>query len=80
MFDALTSRRPYKDPLDCETALKLLEQGRGSQFDPRLLDGFAGIAFDLYAEFANQEGEGPRQAVQRMVGRYFKQDLENLIA
>ncbi len=40
VFDALTSRRPYKEPYPVETALSIIREGRGTQFDPRLVDLF----------------------------------------
>ncbi len=40
VFDALTSRRPYKPPWTVEDALDLLRDGRGRHFDPELVDLF----------------------------------------
>jgi len=40
VFDALGSRRPYKEPFSLGKSLELLEEGRGRQFDPRVLDAF----------------------------------------
>jgi putative two-component system response regulator len=40
VFDALTSRRPYKQALSNEEAFRILAEGRGRQFEPRLLDFF----------------------------------------
>jgi len=40
VFDALTSRRPYKEPFSLDKALEIMRQGRGSHFDPGLLDLF----------------------------------------
>ena len=40
VFDALTSKRPYKDAFSVERALEIMEQGRGSHFDPKVLDAF----------------------------------------
>lgn len=40
VFDALTSARPYKDPWPIERAIDELKNGRGSHFDPRLVDAF----------------------------------------
>lgn len=40
VYDALNSRRPYRDPLPHEECLTILEEGRGTQFDPRVLDAF----------------------------------------
>lgn len=40
VFDALTSRRPYKEPFSNEKAISIMREGRGSQFDPRILEVF----------------------------------------
>jgi response regulator RpfG family c-di-GMP phosphodiesterase len=40
VLDALCSRRPYKDPVNFEASVKILEQGRGRHFDPLVLDAF----------------------------------------
>jgi putative two-component system response regulator len=40
VFDALTSRRPYKQAWPLEDAIALLEKGRGRHFDPVLVDIF----------------------------------------
>ena len=40
VFDALTQKRVYKDAWSYEEALELLEQERGKQFDPKLIDLF----------------------------------------
>lgn len=38
VYDALTSRRVYKPPLAHDDALKIIVSGRGTQFDPRIID------------------------------------------
>ena len=40
VFDALTTERPYKNAMTSEAALALLEQERGSHFDPACVDAF----------------------------------------
>ncbi|MFO7749406.1 MAG: response regulator [Desulfobacteraceae bacterium] len=40
VFDALTSRRPYKDPYPAEKAFEIISRGRGTHFDPELVDLF----------------------------------------
>ncbi len=40
VFDALTTRRPYKPPFSNETAMEIMQKGRGTHFDPALYDVF----------------------------------------
>ncbi|CAK0754040.1 putative cyclic di-GMP phosphodiesterase VC_1348 [Azospirillaceae bacterium] len=58
VYDALISRRIYKPPFSHEKAVALISEGRGSHFDPDLVDGFLRIeaAFrDIAAAFADHE-------------------------
>jgi len=43
VFDALTSRRPYKGPWTTEQAVAQIRQQSGSQFDPVIVDAFAAV-------------------------------------
>lgn len=38
VYDALTSRRVYKPPMPHEEALRIITEGRGTQFDPLVVD------------------------------------------
>lgn len=40
IFDALSSKRVYKEALEEREVLKILQEGRGSFFDPQILDIF----------------------------------------
>ena len=40
VFDALSSKRPYKPAFDLERCFKIMEEGRGTHFDPVVLDAF----------------------------------------
>lgn len=40
VYDALSSKRPYKNPYPPFTVVEILKDGRGTQFDPELLDTF----------------------------------------
>jgi len=40
VFDALTSKRPYKEPFSMEKTLEILRDGRERHFHPELLDIF----------------------------------------
>ena len=49
VFDALTSKRPYKPAFAFDKAIGIMREGRGTHFDPRPLDAFLEIAADLWA-------------------------------
>ena len=40
VFDALTSKRPYKEAWDIERAVNLILEEKGKHFDPKLVDAF----------------------------------------
>jgi len=49
VFDALTSKRPYKEPFSVEKALSLIMEGKGSHFDPNVVDSFFAIQDEILA-------------------------------
>ncbi len=75
VFDALTSKRPYKEPLSCRASLALLEQGRGSHFDPVLLDAFMQIAPELHRAHAGRDDQGLRDELRMAITRYFSNGM-----
>jgi len=77
VFDALTSRRPYKEPFSFDKAMSILEESRGSHFDPELLDAFAGIARSLYDQLANRDDE-PREELESIIRQYFTKNIDSL--
>ena len=42
-YDALTTRRPYRDPFSPEQALEIMIENKGTFFNPPLVDAFEGI-------------------------------------
>ncbi len=78
VFDALTSARPYKKPLSFEESMEILDQGRGTHFDPVLLDAFGAIARSLYEKYAGHEGDELRQELVSLVEKYFSAGPEIL--
>ena|GEM_PF-5587488 len=49
-FDAMTSKRPYRNALPLATVISEFKKGRGKQFDPYLTDVFLGIINEHYDE------------------------------
>jgi putative two-component system response regulator len=47
VFDALTSKRPYKEPFSNEKAFSIIQEGRGNHFDPDLVDAFFKIQDEI---------------------------------
>ncbi len=78
VFDALTSRRPYKEPLSYAATMDILEQGRGTHFDPALLDRFAGIAPQLHAEYGGRDDVRLREELRGIVRHFFVGGLDTL--
>lgn len=54
VYDALVSDRPYKKAFQCTEASEIIEAGRGTHFDPALVDVFASVAdkFSVVMELA----------------------------
>jgi HD-GYP domain-containing protein (c-di-GMP phosphodiesterase class II) len=59
IYDALISRRCYKEPFTHAHAMTLIGAMRGSTFDPAVLDAFVGIEAEIVriaAHFRDEEG------------------------
>ncbi|MBQ9768495.1 MAG: HD domain-containing protein [Lachnospiraceae bacterium] len=54
-YDAMTSKRSYRDPMPQDRVRKELERGRGTQFDPEIADVFLSI-MDEDTEYKMREG------------------------
>jgi len=53
VYDALTSKRPYKEAFPPEEAVRIIREGKGSHFDPAPVDAFEQVA-DQFASIASQ--------------------------
>ncbi len=60
VYDALISRRVYKEPFSHEKSKGIILEGRGTHFDPRLIDAFLAVEEDflrIKAKYGDQEEE-----------------------
>jgi adenylate cyclase len=65
VYDALTSKRVYKPPMPHNAAVQIIFEGKGSHFDPGLIDAFEQI-LDRFREIAHEfaDHEEERQALR----------------
>jgi putative nucleotidyltransferase with HDIG domain len=71
VFDALTSKRPYKPPLPFDTVMEMLRQERGRHFDPEVLDAFAPIARTLFDEVGSASEAEIEKMMRAAAQHYF---------
>ena len=47
VFDALVSKRSYKEPFSFEKAMEIIEEGSGNHFDPKIVEAFKAEADEV---------------------------------
>jgi putative two-component system response regulator len=52
VYDALISKRPYKEALPHERVLEIMQNESGRQFDPSLMDAFVASANRFHHQFS----------------------------
>jgi putative two-component system response regulator len=55
VFDALTSKRPYKEAWSAEAGLEAIQAGAGERFDPEIVAGFVALAREGVLERISSE-------------------------
>ena len=71
VFDALTSKRPYKAPWAIDDALNYLVQKSGQHFDPKLVQLFVKIVPTLYRELNTMEENQMVRMLQQRIASHF---------
>lgn len=71
VFDALTSKRPYKEPFSVAASLQILREEAGQHFDPNLVECFIDIADALHAEFASLPRQALAERLHQTIRTYF---------
>jgi HD-GYP domain-containing protein (c-di-GMP phosphodiesterase class II) len=72
VFDALTSERPYKKPMELAEAISIIVYDSGRHFDPEVVSVFKGMAENLYDKMVCADGQDLRYEMREVLGRYFK--------
>lgn len=57
-FDAMTSDRPYRKAMPTARALTILDEGRGTQFDAAIVDGFLATPAEALEAIRGHSGDG----------------------
>ena len=79
VFDALTSRRPYKEPMSFDQAMAILRESSGTHFDPEVLQAFQEIARTLYEMYGKGDDERARRDLEQIIEEYFREDAALLL-
>ena len=72
VFDALCSRRPYKEPMDLEKVMTILEKDTGSHFDPAVMAVFRPMAQEIFERLANSSESDARKLLEDRVRQHFE--------
>lgn len=71
VFDALSSRRPYKEPYSYDETIDIIRAGRGNHFDPSIVDAFETIARSMYMNYAGREDKQLVEELDIIIKKYF---------
>jgi putative nucleotidyltransferase with HDIG domain len=71
VFDALTSKRPYKDTMTLDQALEIMRGESGRHFDPGMLSTFEKVAGDYLKRFGSTSGRHLKAHLAESVDAYF---------
>jgi HD-GYP domain-containing protein (c-di-GMP phosphodiesterase class II) len=72
VFDALCSKRPYKDPLSFDAAMSILEKDTGSHFDPSVMNEFRTMARQIYDQLLDLSEDSTRTLLEDKVRKHFQ--------
>lgn len=78
VFDALTSKRPYKEPFSYEQTMVIMEKESSIHFDPSLLNKFRLISRELYDEYTDCEDSRLKKKLLEITDRYFHSGIDTL--
>ena len=71
VFDALCSKRPYKEPMPFEVAMNLLDEETGHHFDPAVMQAFHPISREIFDRLNGRCEEECRQLMEDQVRLHF---------
>lgn len=72
VFDALCSKRPYKEAMSYEDAMTILNRDSGTHFDPSVMDVFRPMAREIYDRLEGCSENEVRELLMERVRRHFR--------
>lgn len=72
VFDALCSARPYKEPMNFDAVMAVLEKETGSHFDPGVMDVFRPMARGIFDRLAGSTEGDVRQLLEERIRHHFQ--------
>jgi HD-GYP domain-containing protein (c-di-GMP phosphodiesterase class II) len=72
VFDALCSKRPYKEPMSFEATMAILEKDTGTHFDPSVMAVFRQMAKGISEHLANSSENDARTLLQERIHLHFE--------
>lgn len=72
VFDALCSKRPYKEAMSFDAALAELERGTGSHFDPAVMAVFRPIAGEIHERLEGAGEDDVRRLLEECIRQHFE--------
>jgi HD-GYP domain-containing protein (c-di-GMP phosphodiesterase class II) len=72
VFDALCSKRPYKEAMPLTDALDIIRQDSGKHFDPHLVKVFCGLAAQAHQTVTQASEDQAKSLLEQMVHKHFR--------
>ena len=72
VFDALCSKRPYKEPMGFDDAMAILEKDTGSHFDPSVMAVFRPMARPIFDRLASCSESDTKKLLEDRVRQHFE--------
>lgn len=71
VFDALSSKRPYKEPIPYPQVMEILRKESGAHFDPSVLSAFESVADEARTILEGSEEAAARFLLHQQISKYF---------
>ncbi len=71
VFDALTSKRPYKEAFSYENSIEIIQESSGTQFDPSIVELFLKISSGLYEDIKDKDEKSLKKDLEDLIEKYF---------